>query len=158
MEVKLLIENKINEAYLRMIFCANKTGPVKITRAQDVGRYIVSLVRYAPVPQKQTIGTELILPKYPPNKSHNRFCYLTIEDQDKINDYINTDFRIWFKTSMVIGKDELKLTYSDTIEFIIDKLKLKDEPGIYESLKKYDYRRRQKVKDFLLKSIQTLSI
>lgn len=159
MEIKLLIENKINEAFLRMKFGANKTGPIKIHRNNDLGKYISSRVRQSDTPvKKQTIGTTLFLPVETNRTAKNHFCHYTIEDQDKINDFITAEFKLWFKTSMVVGSEDLNLSKSDTIEAIIDELKLRDEPKIFENLKKYDYRRRKKIKKHLFKTLQSIHL
>lgn len=158
MEIRLLIENKVNEAYLRMIFKAKKSGPIKITRNEDVGKAILSRVRYSDLPQKQTIGTTLIIPNSPNEPAKNHYCYFNIEDQDKINDYINADYKLWLKTTMTIATDDLKLSRNETIEYIIDLLKLRNDPTIFENLKKHDYRRRSKIKNHLLKSIQCIHL
>lgn len=159
MEIKLLIENKINEAFLRMTFQANKTGPVKIHRNNDLGKYISSRVRQSDIPVKQqTIGTTIVLPVETNRTSKNHFCSFTIEDQDKINDFITAEFKLWFKTSMVVGAEDLNISKSDIIEAIIDKLKLHDEPKIFENLKKYDYRRRKKIKKYLFHTLQSIHL
>jgi len=158
MEVKLHIENKLSAAYLRMVFGANKTGDVAICRDVDMGKHIVSRVRYTNIQPKQTIGITLSLPQCQTNHDHDRFCYFSIEDQDKISDYVAADFKIWFKTIMATATTDLNLTRKDAIEHIIDLMNLKNDPTIYDTLKKYDYRRRQYIKKMLLKTIQSVNL
>lgn len=158
MEIKLLIENKVNEAYLRMIFKAKKSEAIKIHRNNDIGKYISSRVRHTSTIQTQTIGTILLLPNKTNSAAKSNFSYFTIEDQDKINDYIYADYKLWLKTAMVIATDDLKFSKSDAIESIIDQLKMRNDPTFYENLRKYEYRRRSKIKKFLRNTLQCLSL
>ena len=153
MELKLLVENQVCEAYIHHIFGAGETGPVKITRHEDVGRYIMSLVSYSDYPAKPNIGITLVVPNSPNEPLKRRHGYFTIEDQSKINDFIYKDYKIWVSTAMSVATGELRLTKTEAITCIMDLLNLQDDPTLFENLKKNDYRRRKKVQNFLLYSI-----
>jgi hypothetical protein len=162
MEVKLLIENKFNEGFLRKVFNANKTGPITINRDREIGRFITSLSKWSCAPPKQTIGITLILPVINTRLDEKRFYYLTVEDQSKINDYINANFKNWLDRCLIEGIYKVGLNRKDVIDVIINELSLTlnsaEEQKIYERLAKWDYRKRMETRKILVKAMQSIEV
>lgn len=158
MEIKLLIENKFNEGYLRKVFKANKTGPITISRTSDIGKFICSMVKYVELPPKQTVGILLILPDTSTSTGDHKFCTFTIEDQSKINDYISATFRIWFDRVLVEGIHKLNLDRRTITDVIISELSIEknseNEQKIFERIRKYEYRSREKALKSLIQSLE----
>jgi len=158
MEVRLEIENKFNEGFLRRVFGANKTEPIKVTRDTGVGKMLFAMVKYSDTPVKQTIGLQLIMPNPPEFTGKNKFLYYTIEDQLKINDYISASFKIWMDRILLEGIYKLNLQRNDIVDIIISELKMENnaqnEQRIYERIKKYDYRSRVNARKNLVKAME----
>jgi hypothetical protein len=162
MEVKLVIENKFNEGYLRKVFNANKTGPITINRDREIGKFIYGLSKWRCIPPKQTIGLTLRLPVLNTRNDEKRFYYLTVEDQSKINDYINANFKNWLDRCLIEGIYKVGLNRKDVIDVIISELSLTldstEEQKIYERLAKWDYRKRMDTRKILIKAMQNIEI
>ncbi len=153
MKICLKLSNKLNEAFLRMKFSANKTGPIRIERKDEIGKYISSRVRYSNLPVNSE-GTELILPKTTLESGNNYFLYFSIEDQRKINDYLTAQFNIFFHNFMFKG-NSLGIKKKVLIESMISQLNLKNDSTIFDNLKKNDYRLRKKIENFISETVQT---
>ncbi len=57
MEAKLQITNSTHEAFLRAVMDARRTEPIPISRANEIGKYICSRIRYSNLPFLQNQKT-----------------------------------------------------------------------------------------------------
>ncbi len=134
---------------------ANKAGSIEINRKTEIGKYICSRVRYSNLPVKQSSGIWLDIP-YTTSKSKDiYYLYYSVEDQKKINDYLEAMFNIFFREVMVEGREQ-GIKYISVLESYMQGIKLSDDNKIYERLKKFDYRNRKKAFDFIEEIIQLL--
>jgi len=153
MQIKLQLTNKVHEGFLRLVMNSNKSGEIKISRTHDIGKYICSRVRYSNLPVRQSSGITLILPKTTLESGANYFLYFSVEDQKKINDFLDAEFNCFFKRFMLVG-DQFDIKKITLINTIITKMDLLNDDKIFQNLTKSDYRERKKVMDFLLKTVQ----
>lgn len=155
MDIKLQFTNKTNEAFLRLAMQSNKAGSIFISRKSEIGKYICSRVRYSNLPVKQSSGTWLDIP-YATSKSKDiYYLYFSVEDQKRINDYLEAMFNIFFREVMLEGREK-GIKYISVLESYMEGIKLTDDNKIYERLKKFDYRNRKKAFDFIEEMIQLL--
>lgn len=152
MEIKLQITNRFNENFLRSVMNSNKIGNITINRKSEIGKYICSRVRYSNLPTHQSSGVILNLPKNTLESAHNFFLYFTVEDQKKINDFLESEFYLFFHRYMLTG-DQFDMKKSKLIENFIERLNLLNDDKIFENLKKSDYRERRKVQLFMLETV-----
>jgi len=157
MEAKLQITNPTHEAFLRAVMDARRTGPIPISRANEIGKYICSRIRYSNLPVRQSSGTTLILPRTTLESGDRYYLYFTVEDQKKINDFLLSEFNLFFRSYMLIG-DQHRIQKKTLIEAFITAYNLENNETVYESLKKSDYRNRKKMIEFIQKSIQSIVI
>ncbi len=150
MEIKLQITNSINEGYLRLIMESKKTGPITISRTNESGKYICSRVRYSNMPVRQSSGITLILPKTTLETANSYFIYFSVEDQKKINDFLEAAFYLFFHRCMLTS-DQLEIKKCKQIERIVTNLNMLNNDKIFQNLKKSDYRERKRIEDFILK-------
>ena len=73
--------------YLRFNFNAGRSGPIMIDRTEDLGKYILSMVRHAEFPVKQNIPdgytpVEIQFNKGEFSTAHNHFNYRRLPDTD----------------------------------------------------------------------------
>jgi hypothetical protein len=152
--IHLSLRKPFLENYLRFVFNSQEKGTIKITRCEEIGKYLYSRVRYSDYPQRKPKSQyllELLLPDHPLDVSHNHFIYFTEDDQVRINDYIEAIAYLDFRTTVQVGSRDLKVDRKVVINLFSNLVFGEDK---YEMLKKDEYRRRKKVEDWLLKSIQ----
>ena len=152
MDIKLQITNRINEHFLRSMMQSNKTGIIIINRTNEIGKYICSRVRYSNLPVRQSSGVKLSLPSTTLKSAHNYFTYFSVEDQKKINDFLEAEFYRFFHRFMLTG-DQFDIKKTKLIESFIMKLNLLNDDKIFENLKKSDYRERKKIEKFMLETV-----
>lgn len=155
MEAKLQITNPTHEAFLRAVMESKKSGPITISRTNEIGKYICSRIRYSNLPVRQSSGTILHLPKTTLESGSRYYLYFTVEDQKKINDFLQSEFNLFFRSYMLIG-DEYKIQKKLLIEGFINLHNLQNSETVYENLKKSDYRNRKKMAEFVQKAVQTI--
>jgi hypothetical protein len=157
-KIPLQLRKPVFENYLRYIFNADRKGPIQVTRNHDIGRYIISMIRFAEFPQAieaKNQAIELILPNGSFDTHENKFIFLSKEDEYKINDYISCTFNLEFKQVMIIGK-ELGLQQKDIIYAFMVRKKLPPNEKNFDMLKKKDYRNKQKTVKLLFESLQSI--
>jgi len=158
----LPLKKEILVDYLRFVFNASRTGPVHITRSEDIGKYICSMARSRDLPVKQIIPeeyhqVELILPDGPYSTTKNHFLFFTREDIEMINDHLMADFSIFFRRFMLIG-DDIGIQQKDLLEAIIAGCRIRINEQKFEMLKKKDYRYRTKIYNYVVQSIKLVNI
>lgn len=155
METKLQINNSTHEAFLRVIMDAKRSGAIQISRNNEIGKYICSHVRYSNLPVRQSSGIILILPRTTLESGKSYYLYFTVEDQKKINDFLSSQFILYFRSFMLVG-GEMNIPKFKLLEGFITKYNLQDNDTIYDNLKKSDYRNRKKITEFIQKSVQSI--
>ena len=158
-QLQLFIKKSVIEDHLRFIYGARK-GPIKISRHNDVGRFIYSMVKYSDLPVRDKIKQEdsvieIILPEYRMSTADIKYCYWTREDMDRINEFILVDFNIFFRGYMLAG-EELGIQQKDLIEAFMAYTGITDVGKKFDTLKKKDYRHRLKVAEILNNSLEKI--
>ena len=158
--LKLLVKKPMIEEYLRFIY-GTKKGPVKIDRHGEVGKFIYSMVKYVELPAKKMeisegdITIDIILPDYRLSSAERKHCYWNCEDMDRINDFVMVDFNIFFRGYMLAGK-EMGVQQKDLIEAFMAYTGIKEVGKKFDTLKKKDYRHRQKIAEILNNSLEKI--
>jgi len=139
--------------YLRHEFGVCSTDDIRISRLKPLGKYIFSMVRYSDLPMSKPIGeiATIVLPNHELDRCDYRFVYFSTEDVERINDFIEAQSYLDFRSFMQVGTNDLKIDRKTVINLFTERVLGEDK---FEMLKKDDYRRRKKMGDFLLKSIQ----
>jgi hypothetical protein len=151
--IYLSIRKPFFENYLRYMFSCPE-GPIKVNRSEEIGKYLYSRVRYTTLPQGQPKSgnvIQLILPDHPLDQSSYRFINYTEDDMSRINDFIEATAYLDFRMTVQVGSNDLKVDRKFAINIFSNVIFGEDK---YEMLKKDEYRRRKKVHEWLLKSIQ----
>ncbi len=154
-DIKLQLSNKQNEAFLRLAMGANKTGTIRISRRNSIGRHISSFVRYSNLPVSQSSGTWLELPYTNIEGKDSYYLYFSVKDQHQINDYLDSMYIIFFQQMMVEGQRQ-KRKFRTVIDVFITMLNLQNDPTVFERLAKYDYRNRDYHRSLLAKGFHKL--
>jgi hypothetical protein len=150
--IHLAIRKPFFESYLRHIFTCPE-GRIKITRCDDIGKFLYSRVRYTDRPIKKPTGqmVQLILPHHETDMSDKHFISYTEDDMVRINDYIEACAYLDFRTYIQVGRNDMKIDRKVVVNIFSNVILGEDK---YEMLVKDEYRRRKKIHDFLIKSIQ----
>lgn len=138
--------------YLRFIFDCPE-GIIKVSRSEEIGKYLYSRVRYNqfPVRKPKDNYIQLLLPDHPLDQSQYHFIYFTEDDMVRINDFIEAQAYLDFRTSVQVGSNDMKIDRKVVISLFSNLVFGEDK---YEMLKKDEYRRRKKMKVWLVNSIQ----
>lgn len=130
-------------------------GDIRVTRNSNTGRYLYSRVRYSDLPPAHPSGAHvrLIMPAHELDQSHYRFISFSSDDIVRINDYIEAVAYLDFRMMVQVGAHELHVDKKTVIN-VFSEMVLGEEK--YEQLKKYEYRRRLKVKNFLRNAVESL--
>ena len=158
--IKLTVRKEEHEDYLRFVFGSPRRGPITIDRSKDIGKYISSRVRYADTPQslkggKEEFILELILPERGLRTAASHYVHFTQEDVDKINDYLTAEFNQFFRAYMLAG-EEINIEYKDLIEAFMLGIGIRNPGTKFDTLKKKDYRHRDKIHKIVLESLQRI--
>jgi len=158
--IKLIIRKEEHEDYLRFVFGSQKKGPILIDRNKDIGKYISSRVRYADNPQtlrsvKGEFLVDLILPERGLRTAASHFVHFSLEDIDKINDYLTAEFNQFFRGYMLAG-EEMNIEYKDLIESFMMGIGIRNPGTKFDTLKKKDYRHRDKIHKIVVESLQRI--
>ncbi len=144
MDVKFQFARPENEAFLRYFSNTNKYAPkIKISLTEIHGAFLYSRIKTSSVPITQTSGSVLTIPIIPEIKHQAFFLYFTYEDHLQINRYLYTSYQLFFLKYFANGKLFNQPTNEIIISFI-SKMKLTNSPSLYDKLKKFEYRQRQK--------------
>ena len=147
MNVVCHIQNQMHRDYLHHLF-AEENGAFSVFRDSTLGRFIVSMIKVSDYPVEQKIDESKAVYFRLPRTSaipslFQRFCYITPEDQRKINDQLITVFDMDFVQYYYVGKS-LGLQQKIVIQNFILARKLTSRIGETEQLKKRAYRREEK--------------
>lgn len=143
MKIILRITKPLYREYFNFIFPPSEDGSYKITRETDLGKAICGFVKYSNMPVLEELTSDHITIHLPNANSlsnaKNYHCYLTKEDQLKINDLIEVFFNIDFDRYYLKGL-AIELQQKEIIESFIVSRKLTNLLSDNETLKKRHYR------------------
>lgn len=148
--IQLSLRKPFFENYLRHVFCSPE-GPVKVTRTEEIGKYIYSRVRYSELPKKGKPGVELIMPHHECDLSQYYFIHFTEDDVVRINDYLEAMLYLDFRSNIQVGSNDMKINRKTIISIFSNLVFGEDK---FEMLKKDEYRRRKKMEEWLMESVQ----
>lgn len=158
--IKLNIRKEEHEDYLRFVFSSQRRGPITIDRGKDLGKYLISRVRYSELPQpfktpKGEFPVDLILPERGLRTASYHYVHFPAEDQDKINDFITSEFNQFFRGYMLAG-EEMHIEYKDLIEAFMLGIGIRNPGTKFDTLKKKDYRHRDKIHKIMVETLQRI--
>ena len=153
--VKLQLRKPYFENYLRFVF-DNPEGTIKVKRDDNLGKYLFSRVRYSNTPPCKLEGQviSLIMPAHGCDTSRYQFMYFSAEDIVRINDYIESSAYMDFRMMVQTGTVDLKMDRKTVISVFSDLIYGEDK---FEMLKKEEYRKRKKLREWLSKSAKSFS-
>lgn len=149
-DVSFIPRSKAFEQFLRFTF-NSPTGDIRVNRKHDLGKLMISRVRYAEKPVNNE-GVGIVFPDVKSVKKH--WCYYTSEDMHLINDAISSfltldlvnfvlekratlDMLYYLAERRAKGKERNELF----VEYILDR-GFEMDGQIYDMLKKREYRFR----------------
>lgn len=140
-------------------FSKRNKNIILLTRNNDIGKYIFSMIKYSPipVPQKLTSGSNSILVEIPQVHGSTHHCHfptITRDDMIKINDYVSVIFNLKFQQYMMMG-EKLGLQQKNTVDLFLRLHNL--NPEKFGALKKKDYRKRQEIEKEIEKLAKTFA-
>ena len=152
MIVSLILKAKYSNPFLRHIFhCEN--DKLEISRNNKLGMFICSLVEPSPKPIIHTNGTILHIPASNVDSNRNKFLYISDHNQKRINDYIESNFMLYFESWMLQCRCN-NISYTNAILKFLKHLNISEDPTIFDALKKKDYRNRVNIKKKLSQTLQ----
>lgn len=153
--------NAVLEAYCRWIF-QSVTDEIVITRRHDVGKHIYSHVlpsdRPQPRPEKKhPVTFTLPLTEYGKDELRTRFLVVDAWAEEKIRDFIDSDFRAWVRTRFEIGYYK-NCEQREIVDAILRGLNLRNNSDNFDMIKKIDYRNRRKMEEIRFEALLTYSL
>lgn len=154
--------NPVLEAYCRWVFeCPDNNGPITIHRRADIGKHIYSHVqsrnKNIQRPEKNHFVTFILpLTEFGKDELRTRKRYLTVDawSEEKIRDYIDSDFRAWVRERFEIGYFK-NVEQTKIIDTILRGLSLRNNSDFFDMIKKIDYRNRRKKEEIRFESLLT---
>lgn len=148
------------ENFIRHEFKADNNGNIILTRHSDIGKMIYShLVSSGIKPEQNSIKhpVKFIIPRNSQNHYllKYRFCYVDRWGEQKINDYLEAEFRQRIRLIFEAGYQK-KCTQKQIIEAILEEYNIRNCPLNYETIKKSDYRNQRKIRKSLFKTLQSI--
>lgn len=148
------------EDFVRHELKTNGDGNIILTRHSDIGKIIYSHLVSSGVKQecpKMGNPVKFVIPRNPQNHYllQNRFCYVDRWGEQKINDYLDAEFRQRMRLIFEAGYQK-KCTQKQIIEAIMMEYNIKNCVLNYETIKKSDYRNQRKLRKSLINTIQSV--
>ena len=147
MNVFCHIKKDILRDYLHFLF-AFENEAFSVFRDTKVGKFICSMVRYSDYPVEQkVIDSKVVYFKLPKTSAmpglFRQFCYITLDDQQKIEDYLNATFENdWIQ--FYYNGMAMQIQQKEVIQTFILTRKLVTKIGDPEQIKKRQYRAETK--------------
>lgn len=143
MKIQLDIKKPLYRDYLNHILEKQQDGSFRATKDSDFGKIICSFVRYSNSPVQHEMIQDTVTIILPITKSlgnaPNYHCYLTREDQLRINDLLDVLFNIDLDRYYLKGM-KMGLQQKEILESFIVSRKLTNLLSDNETLKKRQYR------------------
>lgn len=135
-------------------------GRIILKRGHDIGKHIYSHVSVSDLPVKANIMTDavtFIIPITAANRYAlvSRFLYVSRWGEEKIKDYIETEFNQRMRLLFESGYRK-KYTQKEIIEAILDAYNIKNTSISYEAIKKSDYRNKKKIRRIVFEDIKNI--
>lgn len=144
--------------YCRHEFGEDPEGNIILRRNHDIGKQIYSHILTADLPQKQLPGlhpTSFIIPVTKSNRYVlvSRFLYISRWGEEKIRDYIESDFN---QRMRILFEAGYRKNYSQKqiVEAILQAYNIKNTSLNYEAIKKSDYRNQKKLRRLVFEDLQ----
>lgn len=148
------------EDFVRHDLKTDKEGNIILSRHSDIGKMIFSHILTSGIAPAHPVldhpvkfllltnGCNSVFLKY-------RFCFVDKWGEQKINDYIEAEFRQRMRLIFEAGYNR-KCTQKEIIEAIMEEYNIKNCALNYETIKKSDYRHQRKVRKMLFDTIKTI--
>lgn len=144
-------------------FCRHELGydtqeRIMLKRGHDIGKHIYSHVSVSDLPVKSNCMVNpvtFIIPVTAANRYAlvARFLYVSRWGEEKIKDYIETEFNQRMRLLFESGYRK-KYTQKEIIESILDAYNIKNTAISYEAIKKSDYRYKKKTRKIIFEDIK----
>ena len=158
--LKIYFRKDIIRDYFVSHFQGSVSSAVKITRDNDLGRFVYSLVKYSDLPVTKSpkamddwFPLTLSLPEAKFLLDQGRFIYIPIEDIHKINDYAIAQFNLSFNSFLMMGAT-LNIQIKNTVDLFMQTYNI--NPASQDALIKKDFRARQEMRIKIKKVAQSL--
>ena len=144
--------------YCRHELGCDKQGRVILKRGHDIGKHIYSHVLVSDLPVRANSmanAVAFVIPVTAANRYAlvSRFLYLSRWGEEKIKDYIETEFNQRMRLLFEAGYRK-KYTQKEIIEAILDAYNIKNTAVSYEAVKKSDYRYKKKTRKIIFDDIK----
>jgi hypothetical protein len=145
--------------YCRFIFVTDKEGTVILNRRIDIGKRISSEILISDLPVRRPFISNpatFILPITKNNHYalYGRFYYISKWGEEKIQDYIEAEFRQRVRLLFEEGYKR-KYNQKEIIEAILRGFNIRNNSLNFESVKKIDYRNERKTEEMRFKELLT---
>jgi hypothetical protein len=149
--IDLILKKQSSENYLRFIFNTPSGSTIQVNRDHEVGQYLFSRIRTCSFKKRRLdsatgIIAKLQMPTHGNDCGRNCLSYYSAEDMVRINDYIEASAYLDFRMMVQTGNIDLKMDRKTVIEIYSDLIFGEDK---YEMLKKDEYRKRKKIREYL---------
>jgi hypothetical protein len=141
-------------------FQGSASSVVKLTRDNDMGRLVYSLVKYSDLPVNKNpkqmndwFPLSVSLPESRFLLDQGRFAYIPFEDLHKINDYVIAQFNLSFNSFLMMG-ETLNIQIKNTVDLFMQTYNI--NPRAHDALIKKDFRARQNLRCRITQVAQTL--
>jgi hypothetical protein len=146
MLIKCYIKSEVFRNYLAYHF-AQSDGAFQVFRSSQLGRYIISRIRYSEKKVEFKEDENTVTFKLPNSSAlpsiQTKFCYFTSEDMRLIEDYIDCIFYVDFKEYYLWSRQH-GLQQKQAIQNFLITRKIVSRIGDYDTLKKFEYRQEKK--------------
>lgn len=147
------------EDYCRHEMKIDTNDNIILSRSTDIGKHIYSHILTLDMPAKKiqyVHPVRFIVPVTGANRYAlvSRFIYVSRWGEEKIRDYIETDFKQRMRILFEAGYRK-KYTQKDIIESILQAYNIKNTALNYEAIKKSDYRNQKKVRKIVFNDIES---
>lgn len=134
--------------FCRYLFNETKEGAIILTRHHDFGKQISSVVQPCELPMRRPLRPNPITFVLPVTSNNhyalsNSFCTVSKWGEEKINDYIETEFKRTVRDLFEAGYSK-NYHQKGIVESIVKGFNIKNNSLNFEAIKKIDYRRREK--------------
>jgi len=150
--IDLILRKQSSENYLRFIFNTPSGNTIQVTRDHEAGQYLFSRIRTCSFDKKKQEATgsgikvNLQMPAHGNDCGRSCYSYYSSEDMVRINDYIEASAYLDFRMMVQTGNIDLKMDRKTVIAIYSDLIFGEDK---YEMLKKDEYRKRKKIREWL---------
>lgn len=146
--------------FCRHEFGEDTDGNIILRRSHDIGRQIYAQILTSDLPKKElpwTHPASFIIPVTRSNRYVlvSRFLYISRWGEEKIRDYIESDFN---QRMRILFEAGYRKNYSQKqiIEAILQAYNIKNTSLNYEAVKKSDYRNQKKIRRLVFDDLQSI--